>query len=171
MWTGGGMMATSRYKGFTILARPYQLRESGRWTADVTIRRNGRRRRFSGDQRHQTEQEAERQCADLGRQIIDGAVPGWSVDHLRRASRRRSALTHTWKGTPMRNYLIAGILILALGAFVLLRGASFTTRHDVVSVGDLKITADEQQAIPPWVGGAAVAVGAVLIVAGMRKRA
>jgi len=171
MRVGEAFMTISRYKGFTILARPYQLYESGRWTAELTIRRNGRRRRFSGYQRHPTEQEAEVQCADLGRQIIDGAIPGWSVDHLRRASRRRVALTQTWKGTPMRNYLLAGILILALGAFLLLRGGTFTTRHDVVSVGDLKISADEQQSIPPWVGGAAVAVGAVLIVAGMRKRA
>lgn len=166
-----GIMATSRYKGFTILARPYQLLASGRWASEFTIRRNGRRRRFSGDQRHPTEQEAEAQCADLGRQIIDGAIPGWSVDPLRRTSRRRAAMTQTWRGTPMRNYLIAGILILAVGAFLLFRGGTFTTRHDVVSVGDLKITADEQQSIPPWVGGAAVAVGAVLIIAGLRKRA
>lgn len=165
------IMATSRYKGFTILARPYQLLASGRWASELTIRRNGRRRRFSGDQRHPTEHEAETQCTDLGRQIIDGAIPGWSVDHLRRTSRRRAALTQTWKGTPVRNYLIAGLVILALGAFVLLRGASFTTRHDMVSMGDLRITADEQQSIPPWLGGAAVAVGAVLIVAGLRKRA
>jgi hypothetical protein len=71
----------------------------------------------------------------------------------------------------MRQYFIAGIVILGFGAFVLLRGASFTSRRDVLKVGDVKITADEQQSIPPWVGGVAMAVGAVLIVAGTRNRA
>jgi len=71
----------------------------------------------------------------------------------------------------MRQLIIAGIVILGLGAFVLLRGASFTSRHDVLKVGDVKITADEQQSVPPWVGGAAMLVGVALIVAGARKRA
>jgi hypothetical protein len=71
----------------------------------------------------------------------------------------------------MRQFIIAGIVILGLGAFVLLRGASFTSRRDVLKVGDVKITADEQQSIPPWVGGAAMMVGVALIVAGTRKRA
>jgi hypothetical protein len=71
----------------------------------------------------------------------------------------------------MRHLIIVGIVILGLGAFVLLRGANFTTRRNVLKVGDVKITADEQQSIPPWVGGAAMVMGASLIVVGMRKRA
>ena len=71
----------------------------------------------------------------------------------------------------MRHLIIVGIVILGLGAFVLLRGANFTTRRNVLEVGDVKITAHEQQAIPPWVGGAAMVMGVSLIVAGMRKRA
>jgi len=71
----------------------------------------------------------------------------------------------------MRPFIIAGIVLLGLGAFVLLRGASFTSRRDVLKVGDVKITADEQQSIPPWVGGGAMLVGVALIVAGTRKRA
>lgn len=71
----------------------------------------------------------------------------------------------------MRTYLIAGIVILILGAFVLLRGASFTSHRDVLQMGDMTITADEQQTIPPWVGGAAIVVGLGLIAAGARKRA
>ena len=70
----------------------------------------------------------------------------------------------------MRQLIIAGIVLLGLGAFVLVRGASFISQRDVLKVGDLKITADEQQSIPPWVGGAAMAVGVALIVAGARKR-
>ena len=71
----------------------------------------------------------------------------------------------------MRLPMIAGLVILVLGAIVLLRGASFTSRHDVLKVGDLKITATEKEWVPPWVGGMALVVGFGLIVAGTRKRA
>jgi hypothetical protein len=70
----------------------------------------------------------------------------------------------------MRPLIITGVVLLCLGAFVLLRGASFTSRHEVLDLGDLEITADEQRSVPPWVGGAAVVVGVALIVAGVRKR-
>jgi hypothetical protein len=71
----------------------------------------------------------------------------------------------------MRQLILAGILILGLGAFLLLRGGSITTRSDVLKVGDVKITADEQQSIPPWVGGVAMVVGVALIIAGAQNRA
>lgn len=71
----------------------------------------------------------------------------------------------------MRTSLIAGLVILALGAFVLLRGASFTSKRDVLKVGDVKVTANEQQSIPPWVGWAAVIAGVAIIGAGARQRA
>ena len=71
----------------------------------------------------------------------------------------------------MRRFMIVGIVVIAFGAFILLRGASFTSRRNVLEVGDVKITADEQRTIPAWVGGAAVVAGAALILAGMRQRA
>ncbi|MBS1241888.1 MAG: hypothetical protein H6R40_1315 [Gemmatimonadetes bacterium] len=164
-------MIRTTYKGFNILARSYQLHESKRWTADLEIRRNGRRQPFSVAERYQTEQEADDRSYGLGRRIIDGDVAGWSVNHLRAPSRRRSRFAPIWKEGSMRAYIIAGIVLLGLGAFVLLRGGSFTTRRDVVRMGDMKITADQQQSIPPWVGGAALVAGLALIVVGTRKRA
>jgi hypothetical protein len=92
------------------------------------------------------------------------------VEHLRETW-GFSTLINTYKGASMRQFIMIGIALLGFGAFVLLRGASFTSRHDVLKVGDVKVTADEQQSIPPWVGGAALVVGAILIVAGARKRA
>jgi hypothetical protein len=71
----------------------------------------------------------------------------------------------------MRPLVIVGIVIAALGAFVLIRGGSFTSQRDVLKVGDVKITANEQQSIPPWVGGVVVLAGVALVVGGMRKRA
>ena len=71
----------------------------------------------------------------------------------------------------MRQLILAGILILGLGAFLLLRGGSIATRREVLKVGDVKITANEQQSIPPWVGGVAMVAGVAVIITGARKRA
>jgi hypothetical protein len=65
---------------------------------------------------------------------------------------------------------VAGVLLLALGGYVLVQGASITTKRNVVELGDVKITADERQPIPPWAGGLAVGIGAALLVVGVRRR-
>jgi hypothetical protein len=67
--------------------------------------------------------------------------------------------------------LVAGLVLLGLGGFVLLRGANFTTRENVVKLGDVQITAKEKQTVPPWAGGIAVAAGVLLLAAGAKKRA
>lgn len=72
----------------------------------------------------------------------------------------------------MRPYSIAGIILILFGAFVLVRGGTFTTKRDVLRVGDVKITADDQQRIPSWAGVLGIVAGVALIVAGSsRKRA
>ena len=71
----------------------------------------------------------------------------------------------------MRPMGIAGIILIFLGAFVLLRGGSITTKRDVLSVGDLKVTASEHQRIPGWAGALAIVAGVGLVVAGVKKRA
>lgn len=66
--------------------------------------------------------------------------------------------------------IVAGLLLLCFGAFALIRGASVTTKRNVLEVGDLKVTADEQRTLPPWAAGVAVGVGVALIAAGIRTR-
>lgn len=66
----------------------------------------------------------------------------------------------------MKPILILGVVLLVLGAVVLVRGGTFTTRRDVVKLGDVKITADEQHPISPWVGGILVLAGVGTLVAG-----
>ncbi|MEO8451302.1 MAG: hypothetical protein ABI647_16020 [Gemmatimonadota bacterium] len=70
----------------------------------------------------------------------------------------------------MRPLTIVGILLIIAGAFVLIRGASFTSKRDVLKIGDVKVTADERQSVPPWAGGLAIVAGAALVFAGARKR-
>ncbi len=71
----------------------------------------------------------------------------------------------------MRPLILIGILVLGLGAFLLVRGGTFTTEREVASVGSLEITADEQRTIPAWLGGVAVVAGLVLIGVGAQRRA
>jgi len=70
----------------------------------------------------------------------------------------------------MRPLTIARIILIVFGVFVLLRGGSFTSRRDVLKIGDVKVTADEQQSVPPWTGWLAIAAGGALAVAGARRR-
>lgn len=71
----------------------------------------------------------------------------------------------------MRPMILAGIALIAIGSFLFVRGGTFTTKRDVVKVGDLKISAEEQRPIEPWIAGVAVAGGAILVLAGARRRA
>jgi uncharacterized membrane protein len=70
----------------------------------------------------------------------------------------------------MRPLSLVGILLLAVGAFIVFRGASYKSRDEVLKVGDIKASVEENKAVPTWVGGAAIVAGVVLIAAGMRRR-
>jgi drug/metabolite transporter (DMT)-like permease len=70
----------------------------------------------------------------------------------------------------MRPTGIAGIVLILLGAFVLL-GGSFTTKREVLRIGDVKVSADEKRTIPGWAGALAIVAGVVLVVTGSKKRA
>lgn len=161
----------SKYRGFGIRVRSYQLAESRLWTGDLDIRRKGRWQPFRVDERYQTEQEAYDRCSDLARRIIDGEVPGWSVEHLRHAHAGSRSLIQAWRRKSMRPFIVAGIVILGLGAFMLLRLASVTSRREVSTPGAASVTADERLRFPPWVGAASMATGAGLIAFSLRKRA
>lgn len=112
-------MRTSRYRGFRILARPYQIHASKRWTVDLEIRRNGRCQAFSTNGLYRTEHEAGAHCYCLARRIIDGADPRWSVDYLRGTRRNGRRFTRTWMGVSPRRFLVAALLLLVVGGFFL----------------------------------------------------
>jgi len=70
----------------------------------------------------------------------------------------------------MRPLALVGVLLLALGAFVLFRGASYKSKDEVLKVGDLKASVEQRHAVPTWAGGVAIVAGIVLIAAGMKRR-
>lgn len=82
-------------------------------------------------------------------------------------------LRFTWCGPyigRMRPLSLVGLVLVAVGGFILLRGLSFTSQKSVLKVGDFQASVEEHRTVPPWVGGLAVVGGLVLLVAGSRRR-
>jgi hypothetical protein len=67
----------------------------------------------------------------------------------------------------MKVLQIVGAVLIAAGLYVLIKSPTFTRQENVLKIGSVE--ASVQQDIPAWAGGAAVAVGIVLIVVGARK--
>jgi hypothetical protein len=71
----------------------------------------------------------------------------------------------------MKPVMIAGIVLLVLGAFIVFRGGfSFGSQRSVLRVGDLEVSAEERRQVPDWVGGVAILGGILLIGAGVQNR-
>ena len=71
----------------------------------------------------------------------------------------------------MKAMIVLGVVLSALGAFLLIRGASLTTKRDVLSVGPLEVTAEEQHPVSPWIGGIILVAGVGLVVVGATRKA
>jgi hypothetical protein len=69
----------------------------------------------------------------------------------------------------MRVLQIVGALLIAGGLFILIKSPSYPSEKSVFKVGDVEAKVSQDHAIPPWVGGAGLAAGVVLIVVGARK--
>ncbi|MBA2458583.1 MAG: hypothetical protein H0V43_06455 [Gemmatimonadales bacterium] len=66
--------------------------------------------------------------------------------------------------------VVVGIILLALGGFIVFRGLSYSSDRSVLKVGDLEASVEERRSVPVWAGGLAAAAGLVLIAAGARRR-
>jgi hypothetical protein len=64
---------------------------------------------------------------------------------------------------------IVGAILILGGLFVLIKSPSYSSDKSVLKIGSVEAKVSQQQSIPPWVGGAAVVAGVVLIVIGARK--
>ena len=70
----------------------------------------------------------------------------------------------------MRSLTIAGVLLIAVGLFVILKPPTYSREESVLKLGDLEARVQQQRAVPAWVGGALLGAGCVLVVLGARKR-
>ena len=73
----------------------------------------------------------------------------------------------------MRPLAVIGIILIVLGAIALAyQGITYTSKEKVVDLGPLKVEAKREKTIPlpPALGGVAVVVGVVLLIASSRRR-
>lgn len=70
----------------------------------------------------------------------------------------------------MKGLTLAGILVAAVGVFILVRGLTYKSSDTVLEVGGLKASVEERRSVPTWVGIVAIAGGLVMVGAGARKK-
>jgi hypothetical protein len=70
----------------------------------------------------------------------------------------------------MRIALISGVLLAALGGFIVVKGVSYTREESVFKLGELEAKVKQKRDVPEWVGGAVLGAGLVLIIVGLKQR-
>lgn len=70
----------------------------------------------------------------------------------------------------MRALQIPGLVLIAIGLWLLIRPPSYSHQESVFKVGELEAKVHERRQVPGWVGGLALGAGLVLVVVGSRKR-
>lgn len=69
----------------------------------------------------------------------------------------------------MRTLQIAGVVLIALGLWIIIRPPSYSSQESVFKLGDLEAKVHEQRPVPGWAGGIALGAGLVLVLVGSRK--
>lgn len=69
----------------------------------------------------------------------------------------------------MRVLQILGAVLIVGGLFVLIKSPSYSSEKSLLKIGDVEAKLSREHAIPPWVGGAGIAAGVLLIVVGARR--
>jgi drug/metabolite transporter (DMT)-like permease len=70
----------------------------------------------------------------------------------------------------MRTSLIAGLLLIGAGIFLVLRPPHYSSQQSVVKIGGFEANVNEERALPGWVGGVVLGGGVVLLGAALLKR-
>ena len=70
----------------------------------------------------------------------------------------------------MRASLIAGLVLIAAGVFLILRPPHYASEQSVFQLGNLEAKMQQERTLPGWVGGAVLGAGIVLLGAGLLKR-
>lgn len=67
-------------------------------------------------------------------------------------------------------FILAGLILVAVGAAAFFGKLNFTQDKQVLKVGDFSATVKEQKTVPQWLGGIGVLVGLGLIVVGAARK-
>ncbi len=70
----------------------------------------------------------------------------------------------------MRALQIAGLVLITMGLWFIIRPPSYSREESVFKFGDIEAKMRQEHSIPGWIGGIAVGSGVVLVVLGLKKR-
>ena len=70
----------------------------------------------------------------------------------------------------MRASVIAGLVLIAAGIFLILRPPHYSSQQSVFKLGDIEAKVQQERTLPDWVGGIVLGAGVVLLGAGLLKR-
>lgn len=70
----------------------------------------------------------------------------------------------------MRIRLLIGAALILAGGIIIARGLHYTTRHNMLDMGDVHVSMDEQKPVSPWIGGVLALVGLGLVITGGSRR-
>ena len=70
----------------------------------------------------------------------------------------------------MKASLIAGLLLIAAGVFLILRPPHYASDQSVFKLGNLEARMQQERTLPGWVGGVVLGAGIVLLGAGLLRR-
>ena len=70
----------------------------------------------------------------------------------------------------MKATLIAGLILIAGGIFLILRPPQYSSEQSVFKLGDLEAKMQQERVLPGWVGGVVLGAGIVLLGVGLTKR-
>lgn len=70
----------------------------------------------------------------------------------------------------MRTAMISGLVLVAAGLYLVLKGVTYTQEQSVLKIGEFEAKMQQQRRVPEWIGGVALGAGVVLVVVGFRRR-
>lgn len=70
----------------------------------------------------------------------------------------------------MKAFLISGLVLIAVGIFLIVRPPHYSSEQSVFKLGDVEARMQQEQPLPGWVGGAVLGAGIVLLGTGLFKR-
>lgn len=70
----------------------------------------------------------------------------------------------------MKASMIAGLILIAAGIFLIVRPPHYASEQSVFKLGQLEAKMQQERALPGWVGGVVLGAGIVLLGTGLVKR-
>jgi hypothetical protein len=70
----------------------------------------------------------------------------------------------------MRPLQISGLVLIAIGLWLIIRPPSYSREESVFKFGDIEAKMHQQRRLPGWVGGMVLGAGLVLVAVGAKKR-